>query len=187
MGKPFIDLMCQRVSFPKLTAPAPNAEELEKVFQAALRAPDHKQLKPWRYLIIEGDARNKLGQIFRDAALQDQTDLNETQLNKYLAMPLRAPMIIVGISTNQSHPKVPVHEQVLSCGVGIAYMLLGLQALGYGGIWRTGPLAEHSHIKTGLRIEPHETLVGFLYLGTPQGAAKNISPLNSKDYFQLWS
>jgi len=157
MSESLIDQICRRASFPRLVEPAPAGNLLEKVFQSALRAPDHMKLKPWRYLVVEGDARANLGELFYEAAKHDQPDMTEAQKKKYQAMPLRAPMIIIGVSKNDSHPKVPVEEQMMSCGLGMGYMLLALQSIGFGGIWRTGPLATNAYVKRGLNIEVHET------------------------------
>ena len=186
MNAGILELMCHRVSCPRLEVPVPSAELLEKVFQTALRAPDHMLLRPWRYLIIQGEARARLGEIFCDAAVSDSEDLSDIQREKYRAMPLRAPMLIVGIAENKKHKKVPVEEQVISCGVGMAYMLLALQAEGYGGMWRTGPMAKHEFVKQGLGIQKHESLVGFLYLGTPKGEMKTVPKLSVADYFKEW-
>ena len=101
-------------------------------------------------------------------------------------MPLRAPMILVGVAENYVHKKVPVEEQVVSCGVGMGYMLLALQSLGYGGVWRTGPLAENMVVKQSLGVQAHETLVGFLYVGTPKGELKPVPKLSTSDYFHPW-
>ena len=186
MNSELLDLMCNRVSSPRLEAPAPPADVLNKVFQAALRAPDHMLLRPWRYLIVEGDARTQLGELLCEAALIDSPELTVAQCEKYRSMPLRAPMVLVGIAATQVHKKVPVEEQVVSCGVGMGYMLLALQALGFGGIWRTGPMAAHTVVKQGLGIQTHETLVGFLYIGTPKGELKPVPALKASDYFHKW-
>jgi len=186
MNTELIELMCRRVSCPRLELPVPSAEILEKVFQTALRAPDHMLLRPWRYLIVQGEARKRLGEMFCDAAVSDSVGLSDIQCEKYRAMPLRAPMLLVGIAENKKHKKVPVEEQVISCGVGMAYMLLALQAEGYGGMWRTGPMAQHELVKQGLGVKKHESLVGFLYLGTPKGEMKAVPELSVADYFKEW-
>jgi nitroreductase len=186
MNSEFLNLMCKRVSSPRLEAPAPSKEILERVFQTALRAPDHMLLRPWRYLIVEGVAREKLGDLLCEAAVKDSPDLTDVQRDKYRSMPLRAPKILIGISENYVHKKVPVEEQVVSCGVGMGYMLLALQSLGYGGVWRTGPMAENAFVKKGLGIQTHETLVGFLYIGTPKGELKPVPELSTLDYFHEW-
>lgn len=181
-----LDLLTSRVSHPRLSAPAPTAEQMELVYQSALRAPDHKCLKPWRYLVIEGESLNKLGDLFCQAAKLGDNNLTQAQEAKYKAMPLRAPMVIVGISKNIEHLKVPQEEQVVSCGVAMGYMLVALQALGYGAMWRTGAMAENKYVKEGLGLSDQETLVGFLYIGTPQSEAKKLVSVDSHDYFKAW-
>ena len=180
------DLIRRRVSSPRLAEPVPEPATLERIFQCALRAPDHHALRSSRYLVIQGDARAKLGALFCQAVGADEPTLTEQQQEKYRAMPLRAPMIIVGISANKVEPKVPVQEQILSCGVGLGYLLLALNAEGFGGIWRTGFLASHPLVKAGLGIGAEETLVGFLYVGTPKDEAKPAPDLKVEDYFQTW-
>lgn len=177
----------KRVSFPRLTAPAPEGEELEDVLMSASRAPDHMMLRPARYLILKGDALSRLGIIFESAKRMVQADCNEMQYEKYRNMPMRAPMILVAVSKNIDHPKVPKHEQEQSVASGLAYILLALQAKGYGAIWRTGDMAENAHVKTELGISAHESLVGFLYIGTPCGEPKPIPEAQFSDYFAYWS
>lgn len=180
------ELICQRVSYPRLSEPVPSPEVLARIYQSALRAPDHMLLRSSRYLVIQGSARAQLGELFCEVACSDDANLSQATRDKYRAMPLRAPMILVGISSNREHAKVPAQEQVLSCGVGMGYMLLALNAEGFGGIWRTGFLARHPKVKAGLGLDSNETLVGFLYLGTPQGQPKPLPNLNIDDYFQCW-
>ena len=187
MSDQLIDLMCQRASHARLVSPGPNEAQLARVSQVALRAPDHMRLKPWRYLIIEGEGLARLGALFVDAMAQSSDGLSTAQKEKYLAMPHRAPMIIVGISCNEDHPKVPVEEQIVSCGVGMGYMLLALQSEGFGGMWRTGPMAKHSVVKQGLGVQSHETLVGFLYVGTPKGELKPLPELKTSNFFHEWN
>ena len=186
MSNPVIDQISNRVSVPRLGKPAPAPELLAQVYQCALRAPDHMMLRPWRYLVVEGNARKRLGELFCESAKRSEGTLSEAQEDKYRAMPMRAPMLVVAISTNQSHPKVPVLEQQLSCGVGVGYMLLALQSMGFGGMWRTGPLAENEHLKEALGVAANETIIGFLYLGTPKGETKMVPQLELDDYFQIW-
>jgi len=186
MSQSLVDLICKRVSFPRLGLPAPESKILERIYRSALRAPDHMRLRPWRYLLVEGDARLALGDLFCDAAERDDPNLTDSQREKFRAMPMRAPVIVIAVSANIEHPKVPVEEQVISCGVGVGYMLLALQAEGFGGVWRTGSLAENSWVKAGLGIAGHETLVGFLYLGTPEGVAKAVPVLDVDDFFKPW-
>jgi len=95
MSNPLIQLMQNRISSPRLMAPAPSAQVLGNIYQCALRAPDHMMLRPWRYLVVEEAVREELGELFAVSATMQEGELSERQLEKYRAMPLRAPMMLV--------------------------------------------------------------------------------------------
>ena len=50
-----------RVSSGLLDEPGPTREQLQELIKAGLRAPDHGRLTPWRFLVVEGDARDRFG------------------------------------------------------------------------------------------------------------------------------
>lgn len=163
----FIDFIHGRRSEAKLIEPAPEGGDLEAILQCALRAPDHGQLRPWRYLVLTGVLRERLGQVWAEA-LASAPDTTDKALDKARNSPLRAPMIIVAITRVQNHPKVPAIEQHASTAAGIAYLLLALQSKGYGGFWRTGAMAYDPRVKDFLKLGPREAISGFIYVGTPK-------------------
>jgi nitroreductase len=116
-----LDALLNRVSAPRLCEPAPDAGQRELLFRAALRAPDHGQLRPWRFLTIEGAAREQLGELLAQAL---PADASPEALNKARAMPLRAPLLVVVIARVHEHPKVPAQEQVIAAGCAAHGILL---------------------------------------------------------------
>lgn len=180
------DLLLKRNSSARLTFPAPDGTLLDTLFQAAFRAPDHGLLKPWRYLVIEGDGLDRLGDLFVASALHECPQLSLVQQDKFRKMPSRAPMIIVAIASTHEHVKIPEIEQIMAAGVGVGYLLLSLQAEGFGGMWRTGPLAYNSEIHKGLGLTQQERLIGFLYVGTPEGKAKVVPSHDVKTFVKKW-
>lgn len=164
-----LDLLLERHSPWPLTEPAPSAEELDLVFQAALRAPDHGQLRPWRFVIIRGDARGALGNVFANAArLRDPQDDGERFRGKAMA----APVLIAICARVQAPHKVPESEQVLAVGAAAMNMLNALHLLGYGGFWATGLNSYDRNVQQALGMESSERLLGFLYVGTPKEAVQ---------------
>lgn len=161
-----LDNLHQRVSIPALEGPGPTPQQLENMYRAALRAPDHGALKPWRFINIAGDARQKLGELYLQAVATDKP-LSVDQQAKFRNMPLRAPLIIVAIAATQEHPKVPRSEQVIAAGCAVQNLLLAAHAQGLGAIWRTGELAYHPVVMAGLGLQEGEEIVGYLYVGTP--------------------
>lgn len=181
-----LDLLHSRVSYPRLQSPAPEGELLRRILMTAMRAPDHKVLRPARYLLIEGERRDDLGEVFAQAAKRSDPSVPNAKLEKCRAMPLRAPLVLVAISKNIEHPKVPIFEQEQSVASGLTHILIALQANGFGGILRTGEMAVDTYVKAQLGIQEHESLVGFLYMGTPVGEAKRIPALQFEDFFRSW-
>ncbi len=161
-----IELLHNRVSAPTLLAPAPTSEQLDIMFRAALRSPDHAGLKPWRFLIVEGDAREALGELYVKAAKVQDSDLPEAKEAKLRKMPQRAPMIVVASACIQEHPKVPEVEQVITAGCAAHNLIQAAYAQGIGAMWRTGDMIFDPVVKAGLGLQPHEQIIGFIYLGT---------------------
>lgn len=173
-----LNKIINRVSCGRLKSPAPTPDEMELLFKAALRAPDHKGLKPWKYLVYTGEeSLDQLGKLFLQASLAEAEEcgdeLEQSKRERIISLPHRAPMVIVAIAKNYGHEKVPHIEEVLSTGAGVQNILLGAYDLGYGAYWRTGPLCFNRHLKTLLGAEEKESIVGFIYLGTPDIALKS--------------
>lgn len=188
MQQPYsaLDVLIQRVSCALLDAPAPTGQQLAYIEQAALRAADHHLLQPWRYLVIEGDGLEALGALFLQAKCNENPELPADQQLRARSLPLRAPMIIVAISAPLVDSKIPQVEQLLSAGAAVQNMLNAAFAQGVGAIWRTGDLATNPDVAKGLGLASHETIIGFLYLGTPKGTLKEPPQANCEDFFKTW-
>ncbi|WP_372762813.1 NAD(P)H nitroreductase [Pseudoalteromonas sp.] len=176
-----IELLLTRQSDAKLVAPGPSEEQLAVIKQAALRVPDHGGIAPWQFIIVEGDARHKLGEIFQQSAIAEQQA--EKMIERTKDHPLRAPMIIIAIAKYQAHPKVPHIEQVQSAGCSLFAMQQAAFAQGLGGIWRTGFFAQSSAVKKALKLDEVDEIVGYLYLGTPAVECKKPTRHKVDDYF----
>ncbi len=178
-----IDLLLRRNSIGQLGNPGPEAAALQRIKRSALRAPDHASLKPWRFIVVEGAARDRLGRLFAKAAIAEQPDLSLEAVNKYRNMPNRAPLLIIGVCRYCDHPIVPKSEQLLSAGAAMSYMLVAAQAEKFGAIWRTGPMTYHKIVAEGLGLAENEQIIGFLYIGTPSGSIKKVRELEADTFF----
>ena len=176
----------ERNSHRTLVEPIPSKDEMEKVFQAALRAPDHAWLRPSSFIQISGDGLQKLSDIFVDFAKENFEDLTEERIEKYRNAPFRAPLIVVLVSTKKDHPKVPEMEQIISTGTAGQNIMLALSALGYGAIWRTGSFAFNNKISEKFSLNQNQTIIGYIYIGTPAGKKKPLPKMNSDEYISIW-
>jgi len=181
-----LDALLSRVSVGRLREPAPDAAQRELLFRAALRAPDHGQLRPWRFLTVEGAARERLGELFAEVVAAGPAEVRPEVLSKARAMPLRAPLLVVVIARLQAHPKIPQQEQLLSAACAAHGILLAAHALGLGAMWRTGELAYDARVAVGLGLSSEERIIGFLYLGTPESQPRTPPQLAPVDFVSAW-
>lgn len=181
-----LDNLLNRVSAPRLLDPAPTAAQREVLFAAALRAPDHGQLRPWRFLTVEGAAREQLGNLLAEAVQLQDSEAPQAAIDKAHAMPLRAPLLVVVIASLQDHVKVPKSEQRLTAGCAAHSILLAAHAQGIGAVWRTGELSYSPHVAKGLGLEEDEEVIAFLYLGTAQNPLRTPQPLDAALFVNAW-
>ena len=155
-----------RRSTPVLVDPAPSDEQVKKLLRSAQLAPDHGRLKPWQFIVVKGEARHALGELYLQAALADKADLSDERKERVRKMPLRAPLVIVAATKVVENHKVPVLEQALATGAAVQNMLLSAESLNYGTMWRTGDMAYSDVVKEGLGLRSEDVIVAFLYIGS---------------------
>ena len=159
-----------RRSMGNLDLPAPTHAQIETAIECAATAPDHKKLRPWRFIVTQGDARHELGNALVAAAkakaVQEGETLSEKDIAKTQAMPLRAPVIITVVTKIQAHKKVPPFEQMLSAGAAVQNLILALKAQGFSTVWRTGLLCNEAAVKLYFDVGPDDYVTAFVYTGT---------------------
>ena len=171
-----LSFLTQRASVPAaaLTEPAPSEFALEQAFTAAMTAPDHKALRPWRFIIIAHQQRESLGQLIVEASLAMDESLSDEKQAKLTQKPLRAPLIVAVVLHYQAHPKVPKSEQLMTTGIAAYNFMLALQAQQYGSVWLSGHYTNHPVLHHGLGLSVHEELQGFIYCGTSSIALETL-------------
>lgn len=177
----FLEGLQTKVSHPRLEVPAPNANELANCYQAAFRSPDHAYLRPWRFIECREQEREQLGQLFVDALGREQS-LSEAQLKKLANAPLRAPLVLICYAEISEHEKVPEIEQLLAAGCAVNNFSLALYAQGYGSVWRTGDPAHSLAVHQALNLSKHQTIIGYLYVGTPSTEDKALPVLEIESF-----
>lgn len=167
-------LLNDRRSVPsrQLGEPGPDAAELRTLLQAAVRVPDHGKLVPWRFLLVRGDARRRLGELLARTTLANNPDTAPAVVEKDRERFNFAPLIVTVIARiDETDSKIPAQEQLLSAGCVAYNLLLGAQQLGYGAQWLTGWAAYDPTVCTALGVKDGERIVGFIHIGTPREPA----------------
>ena len=155
----------------QLGPPGPDPAQLEAMLAEAMRVPDHGKLAPWRFLRIQGSARQALGELLAARALERDPAAPAATIEKDRQRFDHAPVIVAVIASLVPGHKVPEQEQLLSGGAVCFALLQAAQALGFGAQWLTGWAAYDPVVTARLGLGPDETVLGFIHIGTPSEAA----------------
>lgn len=147
--------------------PVPRAL-IEKLLAAAAQAPNHYKVRPWRFVVLAGAARERLGEAMAESFRAKFPTVGDDALSKERAKPLRAPVVIAVGVDKPTEPKIDEVENICAAAAACQNMLLAAQAEGLGAIWRTGDTARDPRIKEFLGFAPDQHLIGFLYIGYPE-------------------
>jgi nitroreductase len=151
-----------------LANPGPSRESLEAMLAIAARVPDHKKLAPWRFIVIEGAARERFGAMLARVCASREPETSDIRHASERGRFLRAPTVVVVVSSPVSHPAAPEWEQVLSAGAVCLNLLHAAAAHGFGAQWLTEWYGYDPQVAATFGLTPGERIAGFVYIGTPR-------------------
>lgn len=167
-----LDAIFARRSVGRLEEPSPSDEELRQLLEAAAAAPDHGELRPWKFVVLRGDAKVAFGEVLADAYLARcqavGADPVPAKLDKERTKLGRAPLVLIVAAVHRHSDKIPWEEQKAAAAAAAQNVLLAATALGYSSMWRTGDAAYDPRVKSALGLSDHDAIAGFIYLGTPR-------------------
>ena len=181
-----LELLVGRESATKLTSPGPDQEALEKMFQSALRAPDHGRLRPWRFVVVPEEKRERFGELMADCLRRMDPTASVEMLQRERDKALRAPVIVVAAAAVQRGHKIPDVEQLVSAAAAAENIMLAARAQGFGAMWKTGAPAYDATVKQALGLDPDNDIVGFLYVGTQVGGGSPAPRPTVRDLVSVW-
>jgi len=177
-----LDALLTRRSTKLLRAPAPSDAELARILQAGMCAPDHGSLRPWRYVLIRGDAVGRLADMALDAVKRSgdprMTPEKEKSVRAWLAdVPL---VIAVAQKIDHDNVKIPEQEQLLATGASVMNILNAVHMSGYAAFWSTGLGTYLEEVQESLGLDSMDyRFLGFLAVGTLSMA---LPPLQRPEY-----
>jgi nitroreductase len=181
-----IACLLSRASIKTLGDPGPDDAQLRQIFEAAVRAPDHGALRPWRFFVVRGDARQRLSDLFVDGLKRRQPAANDAQIEKEREKPLRAPVTIAVVARTVGGHKVPEIEQVLSVGAAAMNALNAIHALGFAAKWITGENCYDAEFKRAFGLEASDQMIGFIQVGTAIGKAPASERPDPSQFVTEW-
>ena len=164
-----IDLLLTRRSgsAKAMPGPAPSPAQLQTILTAAARVPDHGKLFPWRFILFEGDARRRMGELLAESLLETEPQAGSERLDIERHRFLRAPVVVAVISRAREAIPIPEWEQVLSAGAVCQTLLIASHAMGFVANWLTEWCAFHPGVRDRLGLRSGERIAGFIYIGHP--------------------
>ena len=152
-----------------MIAPGPDAVQLRRILAAAMRVPDHGKLAPWRFVVIEPEARDTFAALLERAYRIDRPEPGRLELEAVEQFARQAPTLVVIVSTPDTASHIPLWEQELSAGAATMNLLAATHAEGFVGGWLTGWAAYSPIVAQALGAEGGR-IAGFVFIGTPSRA-----------------
>jgi len=164
-----LDLLLSRRSgsAKTMTGPGPNPEDLRTILTAGARVPDHGKLAPWRFIVFEGEGRERMGAVLVKALAASEPNASPARIEQERTRFLRAPVVVAVVSSAREQIPIPVWEQELSAGAVCQTMLIAAHAMGYVGQWVTEWCAYDPAVKHAIGLKAGERIAGYLYFGQP--------------------
>ena len=161
-----------RSSAPRLIQPGPSPQHLERILDAARRAPDHGRLKPWHLVVLDEPSKERFASAAAEAKRARLPAMSEEQFAAERDKIMRSPTIVIVGCAVRENPKIPEIEQVISVGAAAENLFLAAHDLGYGVMWKTGAAAYDPRVKASVGLQPHDHIVAIMHLGTRQDRAE---------------
>ena len=161
-----LELLAKRrsVKFIDMQGEGPTPEQLETILRAGMRVPDHGKLAPWRFIVMEGQARRRFGEACAEFYAADNPDAAPSSIEFERARFERAPTVVAVLSLPKMG-KIPLWEQQLSAGAACQNMLVAASAMGLASQWLSEWVAFDDRVKALLDCGPDDQVAGYLYFG----------------------
>ncbi|MGP1614627.1 MAG: nitroreductase family protein [Pollutimonas bauzanensis] len=179
-----VDYLLTRRSSKFVQAPGPDESQLAQILQAAMSAPDHGRLQPWRFALIRGQGIARLADLaisgIKAAGLPLAPE-KEANTRRWLD---RVPLLIaIACKLDHANTKIPEQERMLAVGAAVMNMLNAAHMLGYGAFWSTGLGSYVDEVTEALGFDALDyRFMGYLAIGTPIQAP---GPAQRPDFHQF--
>jgi nitroreductase len=169
IGPATLDLLTSRHSVgPKhLGLPAPDDAQLRRAVAAALRAPDHGKLIPFRFVVVRNDGLDRLAELFVDYGRR--VGKTDQELLEERTRAVQAPVVIAVVAHIDTTHEVPANEQWIAVGGALTNVLNALHFMGFGAKMLSGRRTQDPQIAAAF-CRPGEQLVGWISAGSPKTA-----------------
>lgn len=151
----------------QLQPPGPTPDQLREIVATAIRVPDHGKLTPWRLVAFTGGAGERFGEALAALHLRVDPGVPPAKLAKDRGRFAHSPVVLAVIARiDESNPKIPAQEQLLSAGCLGFNLLLAAQAAGFAAQWLTGWSCYDRDAAGLLGLAAHERAIAYIHIGS---------------------
>lgn len=175
------------ISAKRLLAPGPDAAAIQAMLKAALRAPDHGALHPWRVIEFPDSQRGALADIFEDEKRRRDPHASQDDLSRAREHATRSPVLLAFVVTVRASRKVPEAEQWLTAGAALGNLLNAAHMLGFGAIMLSGERCADPTLMARLGVSPDEVLAGFISVGSIAKAPRDNDHRATGEVWSAWA
>jgi len=167
-----LDLLLHRSSSAQFGTPGPTKQDIDQMIAASVTAADHGRIRPWRFVVMRGEGRERLASAMEEQLLASNSAATPADREKARQKALRAPVVIALLCKPKVGHKVPISEQSHAVAAAGAHLMLAANALGYGASWKTGDLVYQPVLRSLLGLEDQDSIIGLFYIGTDASNAR---------------
>ncbi|MCQ6558394.1 nitroreductase family protein [Paenibacillus mendelii] len=169
------EAIATRRSVVRVKEDAVSREAIDQILEAGIWAPNHRLTEPWRFFVMSGEGRGKLGEAYYRIAMEGAADPGSPEsiaaAEGAKKKALRAP-VVIAVAVAPSDKKMVIEiEEYGAVFAAVQNMLLASHALGLGAIWRTGEPCYHPFMNEAFELRPQDRVLGLIYLGHPEGTS----------------
>jgi nitroreductase len=142
-------------------------ELVAELCELAQWAPNHKRTWPWRFAMVEGEGRARLGNVIADAmeAHGDPPEKVAKARGKYLRTPVS---LVVGAAAGDSPLRTAENRDAVAAGV--QNLLLAACTHGLAGYWGSCPKGANDPVAALCGFEAGTHVMAIIYLGWADGS-----------------
>ncbi len=157
----------QNISPRRLVAPGPDMAQVDAMFRAAAAAPDHGEIRPWRFVLVPPDKRHLLAEVFAQALIERDAEATAEQINNAREKAFRAPFLTLAIARlGPCEPDIESLERMVSVGAAIQNILLCAHSLGFGSGLTSGQAMRSLPLRQLFQMSEGEQAVCCINVGT---------------------
>lgn len=149
-------------------------ELLTQVLEDATWAPTHGLTEPWKFIVHQGAARQRLAEtmqrVYRDTT--PAHEFREDKMKKMSENPLLCPVIIACVMERRGGAKIPEIEEIEAVACALQNLQLSATVAGLACYWSSPPLLGTREFADWLKIGAEDKCVGLIYLGWPREGLK---------------